>query len=259
MRKQKDIADLAAAEAAKNIPAPVIMPATPTTQTAAPTTVPAASVTGPAAPVQPTSTTALKRKSPTSDEDEGFVTVKSRKDKRPLKCANCGGAHAANWRGCPRMPKTGQKSGAKKQTSSKSRNPPTSSKPKQQVTTRTQPSTFTSRTVQPAMAFSQILRQGNEEKSAGSAPQPIIAREPLSAANTNSSAPAQPSSECSLTEIFQCLMNLVRDNPSHSQIILRAFGLAKDKMRNSLNRFDMTYHLFEAYTDVLSESQFLTA
>ncbi|GIY88182.1 hypothetical protein CDAR_90141, partial [Caerostris darwini] len=82
MRKQKDIADLAAAEAAKNIPAPVIMPATPTTQTAAPTTVPAASVTGPAAPVQPTSTTALKRKSPTSDEDEGFVTVKSRKDKR---------------------------------------------------------------------------------------------------------------------------------------------------------------------------------
>ncbi|GIX79215.1 hypothetical protein CDAR_533021 [Caerostris darwini] len=185
------------------------MPATPTTQTAAPTTVPAASVTGPAAPVQPTSTTALKRKSPTSDEDEGFVTVKSRKDKR--------------------------------------------------VNTRKQPSTFTSRTVQPEMAFSQILRQGNEEKSAGPAPQPIVAREPLSAASTNSSAPAKPSSECSLSEIFQCLMDLVRDNPSHSQIILQAFGLAKDKMRNSLNRFDMTYHLFEAYTDVLSESQFLTA
>ncbi|GIY15712.1 hypothetical protein CDAR_251071, partial [Caerostris darwini] len=82
MRKEKDIADLAAAEAAENIPAPVTMPATPSTQTAAPTTVPAASVTGPAAPVQPTSTTTLKRKSPTSDEDEGFVTVKSRKDKR---------------------------------------------------------------------------------------------------------------------------------------------------------------------------------
>ncbi|GIY37398.1 hypothetical protein CDAR_243021 [Caerostris darwini] len=122
-----------------------------------------------------------------------------------------------------------------------------------------QPSTFTSRTVQPAMAFSQILRQGNEEKSVGPAPQPIVAREPLSAAITNSSAPAKPSSECSLSEIFQCLMDLVRDNPSHSQIILQAFGLAKDKMRNSLNRFDMTYHLFEAYTDVLSESQFLTA
>ncbi|GIY22554.1 hypothetical protein CDAR_269941 [Caerostris darwini] len=72
MRKQKDISDLAAAEAAKNIPAPVITPATPITQTAAPTTVPAASVTVPAAPVKPTSTTALKRKSPTSDEDEGL-------------------------------------------------------------------------------------------------------------------------------------------------------------------------------------------
>ncbi|GIY43477.1 hypothetical protein CDAR_81541 [Caerostris darwini] len=53
---------------------------------------------------------------------------------------------------------------------------------KNRVSTRTQPSTFTSRTVQPAMAFSQILRQGNEEKSVGPAPQPIIAREPLPAA-----------------------------------------------------------------------------
>ncbi|GIY50973.1 hypothetical protein CDAR_593191 [Caerostris darwini] len=162
-----------------------------------------------------------KRKSPTSDDDEeGFQKVVNKKDRK---------------------------------------RPTTPSKPLQKVPTRTQPTTFTSRNVQPAVAFSQILRQGNEEKSVGPAPQPIVAREPLSAATTNSSAPAKPSSECSLTEIFQCLMDLVRDNPSHSQIILRAFGLAKDKMRNSLNRFDMTYHLFEAYTDVLSESQFLTA
>ncbi|GIY07588.1 hypothetical protein CDAR_31501 [Caerostris darwini] len=169
----------------------------------------------------PEQPTSTKRKSPTSDDDEeGFQTVINKKDRK---------------------------------------RPTTSSKPVQKVPTRTQPTTFTSRSVQPEMAFSQILRQGNEEKSAGPAPQPIVAREPLSAAITNSSAPAKPSSECSLSEIFQCLMDLVRDNPSHSQIILQAFGLAKDKMRNSLNRFDMTYHLFEAYTDVLSESQFLTA
>ncbi|GIY29468.1 hypothetical protein CDAR_534051 [Caerostris darwini] len=67
------------------------------------------------------------------------------------------------------------------------------------------------------------------------------------------------SSECSLTEIFQCLMDLANQYPTHSQIILRAFGLAKDKMRSSSNRFDMTYHLFEAYTNVLSQSELLTA
>ncbi|GIY14784.1 hypothetical protein CDAR_304411 [Caerostris darwini] len=132
-------------------------------------------------------------------------------------------------------------------------------KSKKRVSSRTQPSTFTSRNVQPTMAFSQILRQGNEAKPVGPAPQPIIVSKPLPAASTNSSAPVTASSECSLTKIFQCLMDLVRDNPSHGQIILRAFGLAKEKMRNSLHRFDMTYHLFEAYTDVLSESQFLTA
>ncbi|GIY11357.1 hypothetical protein CDAR_535611 [Caerostris darwini] len=139
-----------------------------------------------------------------------------------------------------RMPKPAQKNGAKKQPVNKTLKPTTQSKPLQKVPTRTQPTTFTSRNVQPAVAFSQILRQGNEEKSVGPASQPIVAREPLSAATTNSSAPAKPSSECSLTEIFQCLMDLVGDNPSHSQIILRSFGLAKDKMRNSLNRFDMT-------------------
>ncbi|GIY25413.1 hypothetical protein CDAR_71951, partial [Caerostris darwini] len=82
MRKQKDISDLAAAEAAKNIPAPVITPAAPVTMPAAPATVPAASVTMPAAPVQPTPAIAQKRKSPTSDDDEGFVTVEPWKDKR---------------------------------------------------------------------------------------------------------------------------------------------------------------------------------
>ncbi|GIY59040.1 hypothetical protein CDAR_275481 [Caerostris darwini] len=147
----------------------------------------------------------------------------------------------------------------KKQSNAKINKPTTSSKPIQKVSTRTQSATFTSRNVQPTMAFSKILRQGNEAKSVGPAPQPIIASEPLPAATTNSSAPVTASSECSLMEIFQCLMDLVKDNPSHGQIILRAFGLAKDKMRNSSNRFDMTYHLFEAYTDVLSESQFLTA
>ncbi|GIY71195.1 nucleic-acid-binding protein from transposon X-element [Caerostris darwini] len=108
---------------------------------------------------------------------------------QPLLCSNCGGAHAANWRGCPRMPKPAQKSGAKKQPNAKNRKPTTSSKPTQKVPTRTQPATFTSRNVQPALAFSQILRQGNEEKSVGPAPQPIIVREPLPAATTNSSAP----------------------------------------------------------------------
>ncbi|GIY30853.1 hypothetical protein CDAR_466861 [Caerostris darwini] len=157
------------------------------------------------------------------------------------------------------MPKPGQKPSAKNQSANKILKKPTSSKPIPQVSSRTQPSTFTSRTVQSTVAFSEILRQGNEAKSVGAAPQPIIVREPLSAATTNSSAPVTASSECSLTEIFQCLMDLANANPSHSQIILRAFGLAKDKMRNSSNRFDMTYHLFEAYTNVLSQSEFFTA
>ncbi|GIY31917.1 hypothetical protein CDAR_409691 [Caerostris darwini] len=149
------------------------------------------------------------------------------------------------------MPKPGQKSGAKTQNN-KLIKPTTSSKPIPQVSTRTQPTTFTSRNVQPTMAYSEILRQGNEGKSVGPTPQPIMVREPLPAATTNSSAPVSTSPECSLKEIFQCLRDLASQNPSHSQIILRAFGLAKDKMRSSSNIFDMMYHLFEAYTNVLS-------
>ncbi|GIY51103.1 hypothetical protein CDAR_498351 [Caerostris darwini] len=73
-----------------------------------------------------------KRKSPTSDDDEeGFQKVVNKKDRK---------------------------------------RPTTQSKPLQKVPTRTQPTTFTSRNVQPAVAFSQILRQGNEEKSVGPAP-----------------------------------------------------------------------------------------
>ncbi|GIY24158.1 hypothetical protein CDAR_300521 [Caerostris darwini] len=70
-----------------------------------------------------------------------------------------------------------------------------------QVSTRKQPSTFTSRNVQPTVAFSEILRQGNEAKSVGPAPHPIMVTESLPAATTNSSAPVSASSECSLTEI----------------------------------------------------------
>ncbi|GIY05804.1 hypothetical protein CDAR_427811 [Caerostris darwini] len=86
-----------------------------------------------------------------------------------------------------------------------------------------------------------------------------MVREPLPAATTNSSAPVTTSPECSLTEIFQCLMDLANQYKSHSQIILRAFGPAKDKMRSSSNRFDMTNPLFETYTNVLSQSELLTA
>ncbi|GIY86094.1 hypothetical protein CDAR_103361 [Caerostris darwini] len=95
------------------------------------------------------------------------------------------------------MPKPTQKSGAKKQSNTKNVKPTTSSKPIQKVSTKTQPATFTSRNVQPAMAFSQILRQGNEEKSVGPAPQPIVVSKPLPAASTNSSASVTASSEIS--------------------------------------------------------------
>ncbi|GIY58235.1 hypothetical protein CDAR_83721 [Caerostris darwini] len=57
----------------------------------------------------------------------------------------------------------------------------------------------------------------------------------------------------------RCLMDLANANPSHSHIILQAFGLAKDKMRSSQNKFDMSFHLFAAYTHVISTSEFCTA
>ncbi|GIY88010.1 hypothetical protein CDAR_368741 [Caerostris darwini] len=157
------------------------------------------------------------------------------------------------------MPKPGQKPGVKNQVNNKKNKKTHLFQTYPQVSTRTQPTAFTSRNVQPTVAFSEILRQGNEAKSIGPALQPIMVREPLPAATTNSSAPVSTSSECSLTEIFQCLMDLTNQYPTHSQIILRAFGLAKDKVRSSSNRFDMTHHLFEAYTNVLSQSELLTA
>ncbi|GIY06909.1 hypothetical protein CDAR_206491 [Caerostris darwini] len=125
------------------------------------------------------------------------------------------------------MPKPAQKSGAKKQPNTKSVKPTTSSKHIHAASDLYQSES-------PACnGFFPNSPPGERRKVSRSRPQPIIVREPLPAATTNSSAPVKASSECSLTEIFQCLMDLVRDNPSHGQIILRAFGLAKDKMRNS--------------------------
>ncbi|GIY29073.1 hypothetical protein CDAR_47241 [Caerostris darwini] len=147
--------------------------------------------------------TATKRKK----DEEGFITVQSKKDKRP---------------------------------------------------------TFTSRSVNESRAYSEVLRKANEGKQVSHAPQPIIAQEePLPRANPNRPAPAATegvvyNSECSLSEILQCLMDLQKDNPSHSHIILQAFGLAKDKMRNSQGKFDMGYHLFAAYIHVISTSEFCT-
>ncbi|GIY85341.1 hypothetical protein CDAR_317951 [Caerostris darwini] len=125
--------------------------------------------------------------------------------------------------------------------------------------------TFTSRPVNESRAYSEVLRKANQGKQVSHAPQPITAQEvPLPRANPNLPAPAVTervvyNSGCSLSEILQCLMDLQKDNPSHSHIILQAFGLAKDKMRNSQDKFDMGYHLFAAYTQVLSTSEFCTA
>ncbi|GIY76580.1 hypothetical protein CDAR_121371 [Caerostris darwini] len=63
-------------------------------------------------------------------------------------------------------------------------------------------------------AYSEVLRKANQGKQVSHAPQPIIAQEePLPCANSNRPAPAVTervvyNSECSLSEIFQCLMDL---------------------------------------------------
>ncbi|GIY62840.1 hypothetical protein CDAR_89781 [Caerostris darwini] len=162
-----------------------------------------------AATVEPKTTgPATKRKTLIFDDDEGFIVIQKKKDKRP---------------------------------------------------------TFTSRPVNESRAYSEVLRKANEGKQVNHAPQPIKAQEePLPRANPNRPAPSVTERvvcnyECSLSEIFQCLMGLANSNPSHSHIILRAFGLAKDKMQSSQNKFDMSYHLFAAYTHVMSTSEFCTA
>ncbi|GIY52148.1 hypothetical protein CDAR_432391 [Caerostris darwini] len=199
MRKAKDLQILQQETEAKIIAeTPAIVAETPATTTTQETVIDDSHKPG----------TATKRKNPAPEDDEGFITVQSRKDKRP---------------------------------------------------------TFTSRPVNESRAYSEVLRKANEGKQISHAPQPIIAQEePLPRANPNRPAPAMTervvyNSECSLTEILQCLMDLQKDNPSHSHIILQAFGLAKDKMRNSQDKFDMGYHLFAAYTHVLSTSEFRTA
>ncbi|GIX73412.1 hypothetical protein CDAR_379921 [Caerostris darwini] len=158
------------------------------------------------------------------------------------------------------MPKPGQKAGVK---TTKINKTPIPVKPKTQSITRTQP-TFTTRLINKNRAYSGVLRQGNKGKQVSHAPQPIVAQEPLPSANANSPAPAVSdravsNSYCSLSEIFQCLMDLANQNPSHSHILLWTFGLAKNKMRNLQDKFDMSYHLFEAYTHVISNSEFCMA
>ncbi|GIY81191.1 hypothetical protein CDAR_380031 [Caerostris darwini] len=74
-----------------------------------------------------------------------------------------------------------------------------------------------------------------------------------------SAATVKKAEEAVIAAENQCLMDLTNQNTPHSDIILRAFGLAKDKMRSSQDEFDMSYHLFKAYTHVISNSEFCTA
>ncbi|GIY29250.1 hypothetical protein CDAR_254001 [Caerostris darwini] len=71
-----------------------------------------------------------------------------------------GGTHGANWRGCPRIPKPGQKSRVKSNTTKA----PVPAKPKKQVPTRTHPTSFTSRPANANRAYSDALRQRNESR-----------------------------------------------------------------------------------------------
>ncbi|GIY23083.1 hypothetical protein CDAR_525321 [Caerostris darwini] len=153
----------------------------------------------------PKTGTAIKRKTPAPDDDEVFITVQSKKkDHRVNMAANLPLTNPPNTTLAADPSMSSKKPRA-------NRIPPffVSAKGKWW----TQP-TFTSRPVNESRAYSEVLRKANQGKQVSHAPQPIIAQEePLPCANPNRPAPAVTervvyNSECSLSEIFQCLNHL---------------------------------------------------
>ncbi|GFU18563.1 hypothetical protein TNCV_1805681 [Trichonephila clavipes] len=150
-----------------------------------------------------------------------------------MKCANCSGAHAANWSRCPKHPNN-----AKKKNQNKNKNGP---KPKNvQPIKKTapqvpRPDTSKARKVSPNLDYSKVVQN-------------LIPREHVPPSTSTALPTPAPSKDASVNAgLLKDLLVIIEDTPCIDKQVCRAFKNSLSALRSASADVDKTYVIFEAY------------
>ncbi|GFT63075.1 hypothetical protein TNCV_4313571 [Trichonephila clavipes] len=159
----------------------------------------------------------------------------------PMKCANCSGAHAANWSRCPKHPNN-----SKRKNQSKNKNGPISqiiiqikknNSNNKQPAQAPRPDISKSRKVSPNLDYSKVVQ--NKIPKAHVSP-PSTSKSELRPA---------PSKDASINAgLLKDLLEVIEETPSiDKQTFCRAFKNSLSALRSASADVDKTYVIFEAY------------
>ncbi|GFW50050.1 nucleic-acid-binding protein from transposon X-element [Trichonephila clavipes] len=159
-----------------------------------------------------------------------------------MKCANCSGAHAANWSRCPKHPNNAKK---KNQTKNKNKNGPNKPKnapPKKATPQAPRPDISKARKVSPNLDYSKVVQNQ-------------IPREHVSPPTTSTALPTPaPRKDASVNAgLLKDLLVIIEDTPCiDKQIFCRAFKNSLPALRSASADVDKSYYIFEAYCKLRS-------
>ncbi|GFV18556.1 nucleic-acid-binding protein from transposon X-element [Trichonephila clavipes] len=158
-----------------------------------------------------------------------------------MKCANCSGAHAANWSRCPKHPNNAKK---KTQNKNKNKNGPNKPKnvPKKTTPQAPRPDISKARKVSPNLDYSKVVQNQ-------------IPREHVSPPSTSTALPTPaPRKDASVNAgLLKDLLVIIEDTPCiDKQIFCRAFKNSLPALRSASADVDKSYYIFEAYCKLRS-------
>ncbi|GFY52408.1 hypothetical protein TNIN_435001 [Trichonephila inaurata madagascariensis] len=151
-----------------------------------------------------------------------------------MKCANCSGAHVANWSRCPKHPTNAKKKG-RNNNSKKGPRPNNKTVKKHEVTQAPRPD------ISKARKFTQNLNYA-------SAVQNLIPQEHVSPPPATTPPTPAPSEEASINAgLLKDLLILIEDTQCvDKQIFCMAFKNSLPALRSASAGVDKTYIIFEA-------------
>ncbi|GFV94234.1 hypothetical protein TNCV_1136891 [Trichonephila clavipes] len=157
-----------------------------------------------------------------------------------MKCANCSGAHAANWSRCPKHPKNSKKNLAKNKNGPKPKNFNSNNAKninKKQPAQAPRPDISKARKVLPNLDYSKVVQNK-------------IPKEHVSPPSTSKSElrPAPGKDASIYAGLLKDLLEVIEESPSiDKQTFCRAFKNSLSALRSAFADVDKTYVIFEAY------------
>ncbi|GFY78483.1 hypothetical protein TNIN_278311 [Trichonephila inaurata madagascariensis] len=149
-----------------------------------------------------------------------------------MKCANCSGAHAANWSRCPKHPANAKKKGKN--------NPKKGSKPILKPKTTPQaprPDISKARKVSQNLNYASVVQNNIPQEHVS--PPPTVSAPPT---------PAPSKDACINAGLLKDLLVLIEDAQCvDKQVFCRAFKNSLPALRTASADVDKTYVIFEAY------------